>query len=71
MMQITTSHQAPTPLEANSIAESSMQSNRPATEAVLEMLASELKKNREESLSNISSLAAEMTGKGMNLNVMA
>jgi len=48
-----------------------MQSNKPASEAVMEFLAAQIKRNEDQTKNDLSQMIAQTTGKGMNLNVMA
>lgn len=69
MMILSPSQQAPSPMEAESIADSVLQSNRSSNEAVLDYTAQEVQKNEARFQENIAIAAAEITGKGTALDI--
>lgn len=69
MIILSSALQTPSPMEASSIADSVLQSNKSLNEAVLDYTAREVQKNNAEFEENRAIAAAEITGKGMSLDV--
>ena len=69
MMILTPTQQSPSPMEANQIAQSVLQSNQSANDAVLAFNAKEVQKNESHFDENLAVMAAQMTGKGLSLDI--
>lgn len=71
MTPINSSQLTPAPLEMDQTAKSAMQTNKPVEDAVLESIQEDLKKGDTEFQDNLAVAAAQLTGKGISLNVNA
>lgn len=69
MIILNNTFQSLSPMEAESIANSVLQSNRSSNEAVLDYTAQEIQKNEARFQENIAIAAAEITGKGTALDI--
>lgn len=69
MIIMNSSLQSPSPMEANQIAQSVLQTNQSANDAILEFNAKEVQQNNSHFEENLAVIAAQMTGKGLTLDI--
>ena len=69
MVIVNSSLQSPSPMESTQIARSALQTNKSLDDAILEFNAKEVEKNSSRFQENIAVIAAQTTGKGLNLDI--
>lgn len=69
MVIVNSSLQSPSPMESTQIARSALQTNKSLDDAILEFNAKEVQKNSSKFQENLAVAAAQMTGKGLNLDI--
>lgn len=69
MIVMSSALQSPSPMEASQIAQSVLQTNQSANDAVLAFNAKEVQKNESHFDENLAVMAAQMTGKGLSLDI--
>jgi hypothetical protein len=69
MVILNNTFQSPSPMEAAQIAQSALQSNRSLSDAVSEFTAQEAQKNSTNFQNNLAVAAAQITGKGIALDI--
>lgn len=69
MIIVNGSLQSPSPMESTQIAQSALQTNKSLDDAILEFNAKEVQKNSSSFQDNIAVTTAQMTGKGLNLDI--
>ena len=69
MVILNNTFQSPSPMEANQIAQSVLQSNQSLSDAVSQFNAQEVQKNGTNFQNNLAVMAAEITGKGITLDI--
>lgn len=69
MIILNNSSQSPSPMEANQIAQSVLQSNRSLSDAISDFTAQEVQKNNTSFQENVAIASAQITGKGLALDI--
>lgn len=69
MVLVNSSVQSPSPMESTQIAKSALQTNGSVNDAILEFNAKEVQKNNSSFEENLAVIAAQMTGKGLTLDI--
>lgn len=69
MVIVNSSLQSPSPMESTQIAKSALQTNGSVNDAVLDFNAKEVQKNNSSFQENAAVIAAQMTGKGLTLDI--
>ncbi|HLD23698.1 MAG TPA: hypothetical protein VJA83_07115 [Sulfuricurvum sp.] len=69
MVIVNSSLQSPSPMESTQIGQSALQTNGSVNDAVLDFNAKEVQKNNSSFQENAAVIAAQMTGKGLSLDI--
>jgi len=69
MVVVNSSLQSPSPMESTQVAKSALQTNKSLDDAIIEFNTQEVQKNSSNFQENLSIMAAQMTGKGLNLDI--
>ncbi|ADR32791.1 hypothetical protein Sulku_0123 [Sulfuricurvum kujiense DSM 16994] len=69
MVIVNSSLQSPSPMESTQVAKSALQTNKSLDDAIIEFNTQEVQKNSSRFQENLSVMAAQMTGKGLNLDI--